>query len=319
MGAEDIGFCIALHERLERAEAPITRRINGVVFQALGAERYDDRLLVFARHQLMVNERRRELAAYDLDDETLDLLQSLVAAHERHGVWCERRAQAFAATRQMEFRGGAVGVNSGPGFNAAAVSAEPTPSRADPALAAEEGATYADTLDDERAEFTDGSRREPDGQQPGEEPERLDAPRSAAPRRRQPRAPYTPGYVPPAAPLHDATSYAVPPRGADRDDFPPPANLPVDAYEQPDAQPYPPAAPPAPVAPPRVRRRAAPSRPGSARQPNDAASGTPSDATPTSAAPYPAEGDYPHDSTVAPGYAGYAGSTPYPDEPNGDD
>ena len=43
MGAEDIHFCEQLREEMEQAGLPVTPQINGVVFQVIGADRYDDR------------------------------------------------------------------------------------------------------------------------------------------------------------------------------------------------------------------------------------------------------------------------------------
>jgi len=104
MGTEDVGFCVALRERLEQADVFVTHRINGVVFQALGAERYDDRLLVLARHQLVINDRCRNIGEYALDEETRSIVQQIIEAHNRHIAWCEQRADTFAATRLFEFR-----------------------------------------------------------------------------------------------------------------------------------------------------------------------------------------------------------------------
>ncbi len=180
MGTDDVGFCIALHERLDQAGAPVTRRINGVVFQALGAERYDDRLLVFARHQMMVNDRYRDLPARDLDGETRDLLQTIATTHERQIEWLERRAQAFAASRQLDFRGGAGGAGGAtgnPGLSGSVADVERS-APSDPSPAANDG----------------GAPYGHDGAAPDESPRNPGGvPSGRAQTRREAPAPYTPG------------------------------------------------------------------------------------------------------------------------------
>ncbi|GEM_PF-6070381 len=104
MGAEDVSFCVTLRERLEQASSYVTHRINGVVFQALGAERYDDRLLVLAHHQMVINDRCRTIGDRPLDPDTRSILLNIMEAHIQHIAWCEHRAEAFAATRLYEFR-----------------------------------------------------------------------------------------------------------------------------------------------------------------------------------------------------------------------
>ena len=261
MGADDIGFCVALHEQLDRAGAPVTRRINGVVFQALGAERYDDRLLVFARHQLLVNERYRDLTTRDLDDETHDLLQAITATHDRQIDWLERRAQAFAATRQFDFRGGNVGApGGGSGVGGLVADVEQAPPRDEPpALTIDDGdpeGRYNTAPDKSRGDLRSAFR-------------------GTAPGRRETPAPSTPG-----APLRgDADGrndarYTAPPGDNYADDEYAP--LP-DASEAPNAA-YPPSpdegfdVPPAPATPPTVRRRYGAYRPG---PPNAADNTTP--------------------------------------------
>jgi hypothetical protein len=103
MGADDIHSCETLRAEMERAELPVTPQINGVVFEVLGAERYDDRLRAFAHHQRIVADRASDLLESNLDGELRDALLSIVDAHQRHIEWANIRADAFATTRLMEF------------------------------------------------------------------------------------------------------------------------------------------------------------------------------------------------------------------------
>jgi len=103
MGADDIHSCETLRAEMERAELPVTPQINGVVFEVLGAERYDDRLRAFAHHQRIVADRANDLLESNLDGELRDALVSIMAAHQRHIEWATYRADEFAATRLMEF------------------------------------------------------------------------------------------------------------------------------------------------------------------------------------------------------------------------
>src|SRR5579864_2585607 len=59
MGSEDIHFCEQLRTEMELAGLPVSPQINGIVFQVIGAERYDDRLRAFAHHQRVRSEERR--------------------------------------------------------------------------------------------------------------------------------------------------------------------------------------------------------------------------------------------------------------------
>ena len=103
MGAEDIHFCEQLRVEMEQAGLPVTPQINGVVFQVIGADRYDDRLRAFAHHQRVVAEHARELQESNLEGVLRDSLEGISLSHDRHAEWTERRAVQFAATRTMEF------------------------------------------------------------------------------------------------------------------------------------------------------------------------------------------------------------------------
>ncbi|HEX8730413.1 MAG TPA: hypothetical protein VF725_00025 [Ktedonobacterales bacterium] len=103
MGVEDIHFCEQLRSEMELAGLPVTPQINGVVFHVIGAERYDDRLRAFAQHQRAVADHARELQESNLDGALREALDGISASHERHSDWIEQRADAFAATRALEF------------------------------------------------------------------------------------------------------------------------------------------------------------------------------------------------------------------------
>jgi hypothetical protein len=103
MGAQDIRFCEQLREEMEHAGLVVTPQINGVVFQVIGAERYDDRLRAFAHHQRIVAERARELQESNLEGALRGALEGISVAHDRDTQWSERRASEFAATRTLEF------------------------------------------------------------------------------------------------------------------------------------------------------------------------------------------------------------------------
>jgi hypothetical protein len=105
MGTQDIRFCEQLREEMERAGLVVTQQINGVVFQVIGAERYDDRLRAFAHHQHIVAERARELQESNLEGALRDALEGISLAHDRDTQWSEQRANEFAATRSLEFGG----------------------------------------------------------------------------------------------------------------------------------------------------------------------------------------------------------------------
>jgi hypothetical protein len=103
MGHEDITTCIQLHEWLLQAEAPVSRRVNGVVLHVLNLDRYDDRLRAFAHHQLDTAEHAGALLERVTDADLREPLEGLRESQARHAAWCERRAGEFAASREIEF------------------------------------------------------------------------------------------------------------------------------------------------------------------------------------------------------------------------
>ncbi len=105
MGIEDTQIAFLLHDWLDSLDLPVTRRINGIVLQALDLTRYDDRLMLLAHHQMASCEQAgRLLDNNTFDEEGQAILRSIVDAHTRHAAWCEQRAKEFAETRQLEFR-----------------------------------------------------------------------------------------------------------------------------------------------------------------------------------------------------------------------
>jgi hypothetical protein len=110
MGAEDIEACCALRERLQRDEDEVSHYISRVVFDILECEHYDDRLRAFAIHQREIGRHATEiLQTLDSESGLRRLLHEIVEAHVRHAVWAERRAEEFAETRLLEFKGAGLG------------------------------------------------------------------------------------------------------------------------------------------------------------------------------------------------------------------
>lgn len=103
MGGEEILACCALRERLTLTGAPVTWRINGIVFHILGTERYDERLRAFARHQAAICEHVETLLDTVTDREAHRLLRELYDSHVLSARWAEQRANTFAATRLLDF------------------------------------------------------------------------------------------------------------------------------------------------------------------------------------------------------------------------
>jgi hypothetical protein len=110
MGAEDIEACCALRERLQRDEDEVSHYISRVVFDILECEHYDDRLRAFAIHQREIGRRATEIIeTLDSESGLRRLLHEIVEAHVRHALWAERRAEEFAETRLLEFKGAGLG------------------------------------------------------------------------------------------------------------------------------------------------------------------------------------------------------------------
>lgn len=109
MGVEDTLIAFILHDWLDLLNLPVTRRINGIVLQALDLTRYDDRLQLFVHHQLASCEQTLHLledgeADGEIDGDGQAILRTLADAHTRHAAWSEQRAREFAETRLLDFR-----------------------------------------------------------------------------------------------------------------------------------------------------------------------------------------------------------------------
>jgi hypothetical protein len=117
MGVEDTLIAFLLRDWLDTLNLPVTRRINGIVLQALDLTRYDDRLQLFVHHQLASCEQARQLledgevdsvdgidGVDGVDGDGQAILRALADAHTRHAAWCEQRAREFAQTRLLDFR-----------------------------------------------------------------------------------------------------------------------------------------------------------------------------------------------------------------------
>ena len=105
MGVEDTLIAYLLRDWLEALNLPVTRRINGIVLQALDLTRYDDRLQLFVHHQLAsCDQAIRLLEDGGVDGDGQAILRALADAHTRHAAWCEQRAREFAETRLLDFR-----------------------------------------------------------------------------------------------------------------------------------------------------------------------------------------------------------------------
>ena len=111
MGSEAVLACCALRERMAEADVEVTRRINGIVFQILGTDRYDDRLRAFAHHQTDICEGVAPLLSAIEDHEAHRTLQDLYDAGLRAAQWCEQRAEEFAQSRLIDFRAGTAGAS----------------------------------------------------------------------------------------------------------------------------------------------------------------------------------------------------------------
>src|SRR5690242_17265737 len=62
MGRQDIAICVALHEALSSAAAPVSLAVGTAAEAILAADEYDRRLRAFAEHQRAVSRRADELA-----------------------------------------------------------------------------------------------------------------------------------------------------------------------------------------------------------------------------------------------------------------
>ncbi len=107
LGVQEVGFCVALREHLERQNAPVSTRVNGIVLDVLGIERYDERLNAFADYQMRITETLPGIVESAPQSDLATLLREIEDAHLRSAAWSRRRSSAFAATRMLVFRGSA--------------------------------------------------------------------------------------------------------------------------------------------------------------------------------------------------------------------
>jgi hypothetical protein len=102
MGGQAVQACGDLRAHLEHLGAPISGRVSAAVDRVLGHERLDDRLRAFGQLQEQLAARIEALLLADVDPETTTLLASLRAVHLAHAAWATRRAEEFAASRQID-------------------------------------------------------------------------------------------------------------------------------------------------------------------------------------------------------------------------
>ena len=102
MGGQAIQACSDLHERLEQLGAPVSGRVSAAVDRLLAHERLDDRLRAFSQLQEQLADQVEALLLAGVDPETATLLASLRAVQLAHAAWAARRADEFAASRQID-------------------------------------------------------------------------------------------------------------------------------------------------------------------------------------------------------------------------
>lgn len=113
MGSLEVALCCALRDLLTTAGADVSLRINGIVLHIFSIDTYDDRLRAFAEHQLRVCETAERLMSGALGDRIRAPLEEICQAHRNDAGWCERRADIFAQSRLLDFRGGSDGAGLG--------------------------------------------------------------------------------------------------------------------------------------------------------------------------------------------------------------
>lgn len=104
MGGATVARCCALRDLLTGSGADVSLRINGIVLRILGLDRYDDRLRAFAEHQIRARESVEGLLSSLLDERIRAPLEEIGRAQIRNADWCVQRADAFAASRLLDFR-----------------------------------------------------------------------------------------------------------------------------------------------------------------------------------------------------------------------
>lgn len=104
MGGADIELCCALRDAIVASGAESTDRINGVVLRILSLDAYDERLRAFAVHLRRTRDAVERLLDEPLDSRLRSSLEEQCLAQLRNAEWSERRADAFARSRLLDFR-----------------------------------------------------------------------------------------------------------------------------------------------------------------------------------------------------------------------
>lgn len=104
MGGASVALCCALRDLLTASGADVSLRINGIVLRILSLDRYDDRLRAFAEHQRHARDAVQALLGESLSDRIRAPLEELSHAQAYAAAWCAQRADAFAASRLLDFR-----------------------------------------------------------------------------------------------------------------------------------------------------------------------------------------------------------------------
>ena len=105
MGADEVAACCALRELLAASDVDVSRRINGIVLRVLDLDSYEERLRACADHQVGMCQRMQELRDETTERETRALMEALYESHARYALWRQQRADAFANSRLLDFRG----------------------------------------------------------------------------------------------------------------------------------------------------------------------------------------------------------------------
>lgn len=113
MGVQEVAFCSALHEWIAALGSFVSHRIAADAQQVLARDRYDDRLLAFAAHQRAVAALAQTVDVAAPPPELAALLEEIATMHLASGNWAERRAAAFAASRELDFDTGRAKAQAG--------------------------------------------------------------------------------------------------------------------------------------------------------------------------------------------------------------
>jgi hypothetical protein len=110
MGLDGIALCGALHAWIEGSGAVPSGEVSSEYYAVVGAQTYDERLRAFAGQQRDLILRARALSEDErIDGELHATLTKLSDSHQRRADWCELRADEFAMTRALVYRGAGQG------------------------------------------------------------------------------------------------------------------------------------------------------------------------------------------------------------------